>query len=209
MSSSPAPQVPSSPAAHSTKPAPDLASFPSSDELAQMISETASGNATEFARLYAATSARIYGLVLRVLCCPDQAAEVTQEVYLQVWRQASRFDPARGHSMSWLTVMAHRRAVDRVRTVCASTTRDDAFATDHAAQEFDEVWEDVARRSEAATVREALNGLSALQRQAIVLTYFGGHTASRAAALLDVPVGTVKTRIRDGMINLRRSMAPA
>lgn len=178
------------------------------DHLASMIKDIAEGDATAFDQLYTETSARIYGLVLRVLRCPDQAAEVTQEVYLQVWRTADRFDPERSRSTVWLSMLAHRRAVDRVRSVQAARVRDGVFA-ERCDRAYDEVWEDVVIRSEAAHIRTALLGLSTVQRESLVLTYFGGHTAGTVAAMLQVPVGTVKTRIRDGLINLRRNLAPA
>lgn len=178
------------------------------DPLADVLKDVATGDPAAFAQLYAETNPRIHGLVLRILRCPDQAAEVTQEVYLQVWRTADRFDPERSRPMVWLTMLAHRRAVDRVRSVQASRVRDGVFA-DRTDRAYDEVWEHVVVRSEAAHVRTALLGLSTVQRESLMMTYFGGHTTTAVASMLGVPVGTVKTRIRDGLINLRRSLTPA
>lgn len=172
-----------------------------------MIRDIAAGDTAAFTQLYTATSPRIYGLVLRILRCPDQAAEVTQEIYLQVWRLAARYDPTRAGPTAWLTMLAHRRAVDRVRSVEAARARDTAFA-DGPGRTFDEVWEDVAARSEAAHVRTAMLELSAIQRESLVLAYFGGHTVATVATMLGLPVGTVKTRIRDGLIKLRRTLTP-
>lgn len=165
------------------------------------------GNADGFAAFYDETSARVYGVVLRVVRDPAQAEEVTQEVYLQIWRQAKRYDSARGSAVSWLMTIAHRRAVDRVRNVEASRRRDQ---TDHArccrVGLDDETSETVLRLDEARMVREALSALSVEQRRAIELAYFGGHTHTEVARPLDIPLGTAKSQIRDGLIKLRLSV---
>lgn len=176
--------------------------------LAAILAEIAAGDSTRFPQFYAATHPTVSRAVRRVLLCPEQSAEVTQEVYLQVWLQADRFDPARGAALGWLTTMARRRAVDRVRTAQASVVRDDAYVVDDTTSAVDSVWGDVVRRSDASLLREALNRLSTVQREALVLTYFRGHTSAEVAVLLDRPIGTVKTRLRDGLLNLRRVLVP-
>lgn len=186
-----------------------LASSPGSDErerLADLVSRAARGHESAFADLYDLTSARIYGLVLRVLRSPDHAAEVTQEVYVEVWRKAAHFDAARGGVMAWLTTIAHRRAVDRVRAVSSDTARDDRYGRRNSDPEVDHVWDSVEQRLDVDRVRKGLSSLTEIQREALSLAYFGGYTQTQVARLLDLPVGTVKTRIRDGMIGLRDAL---
>lgn len=174
--------------------------------LADLVSRAARGHESAFAELYDLTSSRIYGLVVRVLRSPDHAAEVTQEVYVEMWRKAAHFDPARGSVMAWMTTMAHRRAVDRVRTVSSDTARDDRYGRRHSDPEVDHVWDSVEQRLDVDRVRKGLSSLTEIQREALSLAYFGGYTQSQVATLLDLPVGTVKTRIRDGLIGLRDAL---
>jgi RNA polymerase sigma-70 factor (ECF subfamily) len=156
--------------------------------------------------VYEATSAKVYGLVLRVLRNPALAEEVAQEAYLEVWRQASRFDPDRGSAQAWILTIAHRRAVDRVRAVEASGRRDVHYEHTTRDAEHDSTAEAVESRMEAVRVRAALQGLTEAQREAIELAYFGGYTYTEVAAMLELPLGTAKTRIRDGLIRLRDTM---
>ena len=186
-----------------------LAPSPGSDErerLADLVSRAARGYEDAFAELYDQTSARIYGLVLRVLRSPDHAAEVTQEVYVEIWRKAAHFDAARGSVMAWLTTIAHRRAVDRVRAVSSDAARDDRYGRRNSDPEVDHVWDSVEQRLDVDRVRKGLSSLTEIQREALSLAYFGGYTQAQVARLLDLPVGTVKTRIRDGMIGLRDAL---
>jgi len=132
-----------------------------------------------------------------------QAAEVVQDVYLEVWQHSARFDPGRSGALPWLLMIAHRRAVDRVRYAQATIVRDDKYAALHTDCPYDSVTEHVLGSIEAQQVRTALAKLTAPQRQAIMLAYFGGHTHAEVATLLGVPLGTAKTRIRDGLIRLR------
>ena len=175
-------------------------------KLTHMLSCSGAARAPAFSELYRATSPRIYGLVLRVLRCPDHAAEVTQEVYLEVWRQAARYDPTRGGVLTWMTTIAHRRAVDRVRTVTKTTARDQRYAISSRLREIDCVWDTVASRADSEEVRRAVSRLSAIQREALLLAYFDGRTRAEIAALLSVPISTVKTRIRDALIALRQDI---
>lgn len=160
-----------------------------------------------FVSIYDETAARVYGVVLRVVRDPAQAEEVTQEVYLEIWRQVARFDPARGSAVAWLMTIAHGKAVDRVRSVEASRRRDLVnCALSHGAGAHDETSETAERLHNARVVRAALSSLSVKQRQAIELAYFDGHSHSTIARLLDIPLGTAKGRIRDGLIQLRHSI---
>ncbi len=172
-------------------------------ELAELLRQVSHGDAEAFARLYDATSARTYGVVWRVLRSADHAAEVTQEVYTEVWRQAARFEESKGSATAWITTMAHRRAVDRVRSVTSEVARDEHYARAEPGREIDHVWEGVAERLDADRVRKGLESLTPIQREALTLAYFGGFTQSQVAERLKVPLGTVKTRIRDGLISLR------
>jgi len=179
----------------------------SSDEasaLAALLRRSARGDADSFARLYDVTSARVYGLVLRVVRDPSQAAEVTQDCYLQVWQQSTRFDAERGSVLSWMLTMAHRRAVDRVRSAQAATERESRYAV-REPREARDVGETVVDVLEAERVRKALGTLTSIQREAIELAYLGGYTHTEVARFLDIPLGTAKTRLRDGLIRLRDS----
>jgi RNA polymerase sigma-70 factor, ECF subfamily len=174
--------------------------------LVDLMTRSARGHEDAFAELYDLTSNRIYAIVLRVLRSPDHAAEVTQEIYVEVWRQSSRYASTKGSVLAWMTTMAHRRAVDRVRSVSSDTARDEKYAFATADREVDHVWEGVAQRLDVDRVRKGMASLTAIQREALTLAYFGGYTQSQVAQLLKLPLGTVKTRIRDGLIGLRDAL---
>lgn len=171
-----------------------------------MITQCARGDDSSFAELYDLTSSRIYGLVLRVLRAPELAGEVTQEVYLEIWQQCARYSRDKGSVLAWMTTIAHRRAVDRVRAERSRMERDHRHAASSASPDFDTVWEGVGRNLDADRVRRALDSLTRIQREALSLAYFGGYTQSQVAQLLGLPLGTVKTRIRDGLIGLRDTL---
>lgn len=177
--------------------------------LAARLAAVAHGDQAAFADLYDATAPRVHGLVLRVLRDRSQAEEVTQEVFLQVWRTAGSFDPDRGSAVSWLLTLAHRRAVDRVRSVVAQSARDDAYESRRTTRPFDVTAEAVEERLEATRVRDALGRLSETQRAAIELAYFEGLTHREVSDRLGVPLGTAKTRIRDGLGKMRDQMGGA
>jgi RNA polymerase sigma-70 factor (ECF subfamily) len=174
--------------------------------LAAQLRSSARGDEQAFAALYDATSARVHGLVLRVIRDPAQAEEVTQEVYLQVWRTAARYDESKGSALSWLMTLAHRRAVDRVRAAEAVSRQDTNFHNNTQAVPHDSTAEAAEASMEARRVRSALSELTPVQREAIELAYVGGYTHTEVATMLDLPVGTAKTRIRDGLIRLRDAM---
>jgi RNA polymerase sigma-70 factor (ECF subfamily) len=144
----------------------------------------------------------VHGIVLSVLRDPAQAEEVTQEVFVELWRLAPRYDENRGSVKTWAATVARRRAIDRVRSEQSARDRLDREAYKRVA-EVDSVVEAVESTLDQARVRRALANLSAAQREAVELAYFGGHTYREVAVLLEVAEGTVKSRIRDGMIHLR------
>jgi RNA polymerase sigma-70 factor (ECF subfamily) len=175
-------------------------------ELAELLRLSARGDEAAFAQLYDATAPRTYGLALRVVRDPAQAQEVTQEAYLEIWRTASRFDQAKGSAISWLMTITHRKAVDRVRSAEASRRRDTTYHDTTQPVPHDSTADAAETRLEARRVRSALTGLTAVQREAITLAYYGGYTHTEVASMLDLPVGTAKTRIRDGLIRLRDAL---
>jgi RNA polymerase sigma-70 factor (ECF subfamily) len=175
-------------------------------QLVDLLERSARGDEQAFAQLYDLTSPRVYGMVLRVIRDAAQAAEVTQDIYLEVWRQSARFDSSRGTVLSWLLMIAHRRAVDRVRSAQSAITRDNRYAELSSERPYDEVSEQVQAGLEAQRVRKVLNDLTDAQREAVSLAYFGGYTHSEVAELLHIPLGTVKTRIRDGLIRMRDAL---
>jgi RNA polymerase sigma-70 factor, ECF subfamily len=172
----------------------------------QRLARIATGDKRAFAELYDATAPRIFGLIRRLLVDPAQAEEVTQEVYLEIWQTAARYKPERGSAVSWMLTMAHRRAVDRIRASQASRDRDSRIGIRDFDREYDQVAEHVEITMEGERVKRAIAGLTELQRQAVELAYFGGLSHSEIAEELHVPVGTIKTRIRDGMIRLRDAL---
>lgn len=172
---------------------------PDLDELLQLV---ATGDEAAFGRFYDVTAPRAFAVVLRVVRDRSLAEDVCQEVFVEAWRKATTYDPARGTASTWLLMLAHRRAVDRVRSVQASRDRDRRVATRNLERCADVVWEDVAEGVERDEVRGALRRLSGLQREAIDLTYFQGLTYREAADQLGKPLGTVKSRIRDGLCRL-------
>ncbi len=175
-------------------------------DLGELLRQSSRGDEAAFAALYDATSSRLYGLVLRVVRDPAQAQEVTQEAFLETWRTASRFDPDRGSAMSWMLTIAHRKAVDRVRSAEAASRRDTSYHQNSHTVAHDTTAESASTVMEGQRVRKALTDLTQAQRSAIELAYFGGYTHTEVATMLDLPVGTAKTRIRDGLIRLRDTM---
>jgi RNA polymerase sigma-70 factor (ECF subfamily) len=162
-----------------------------------------SGDQAAFAHLYDRTSARVLGLVRRVLLDVAQSEEVTQEVFLEIWQSSSRFDPNKGSATSWILTMAHRRAIDRVRSSQSGRDRDVRVGVRDFSREYDDVAERAEIRLENERVVKAMDRLSDVQRQAISLAYYEGLTQTEISDRLSVPLGTVKTRLRDGMIRLR------
>ncbi|GIG69405.1 ECF RNA polymerase sigma factor SigK [Phytomonospora endophytica] len=170
------------------------------DDLLRLV---AKGDEGAFERLYDQVAPRVYGLARRVLRDPAQAEEVAQEALVDVWRLAARFDPARASAISWIMTLTHRRAVDRVRSSQSRTERENRVAAGQGEIPFDDVTEETLGRLERQQLRRCLRTLSELQRESIALAFYGGLTYPQVAATLDVALGTVKTRMRDGLIRLR------
>ncbi len=175
-------------------------------DLADLLRRAGRADEAAFARLYDATAARVFGLALRVVRDPAQAEEVTQDAFLEIWRTAGRFDPRRGSPLGWLLTITHRKAVDRVRSAEASTRRDTTYHHQTQPIEHDTTAEAAEASLDARRVRSALRTLTEVQREAVGLAYFGGYTHTEVASMLDLPVGTAKTRIRDGLIRLRDAL---
>jgi RNA polymerase sigma-70 factor, ECF subfamily len=171
-----------------------------------VLAAVATGDEAAFEVLYDRMSPAVFGLVRRVLRDRAQSEEVTQEVFLEIWRSAPAYDASKGAPKTWVLTMAHRRAVDRVRASQAATDREDRAGRRDVDRPYDAVSEAVEQRLDQEAVRDALDQLSELQRQAVQLAYFGGYTHTEVSALLGVPLGTVKARIRDGLIRLRDVM---
>ncbi|MEV4614937.1 ECF RNA polymerase sigma factor SigK [Kitasatospora sp. NPDC049258] len=172
-----------------------------------LLDLVARGDQDAFAQVYDALAGPVLGLVRRVLRDPAQAEEVAQEVMIEVWRSAARYRPDRGEVMPWVLTIAHRRAVDRVRATQAATDRDRRAAAGSLDPVHDEVADQVERRFEGEQVRRALRQLTYVQRESLVLAYYGGFSQSEIAEILGAPLGTVKTRMRDGLIRLRDPLA--
>ena len=174
--------------------------------LADLLGRCSVGDEEAFEELYSATSARVFGLVLRIVVQHALAEEITQDVFAYVWAEAGRYEPSRGSAVGWILTIAHRRAVDRVRSVAASRTRDDVWTRKVTPEPFDSTAEAAHSSVEAARVRGALGALTLKQRTAIQLAYFHGLTYTEVAAHLGIPHSTAKTRIRDGLRSLANAL---
>ena len=174
------------------------------EPLNDLLLQVADGDRDAYAQLYDAVAPVAFGITRRVLRDRAQAEEVTQEVMLEVWRRAARFDPQRGDATAWVATVAHRRAVDRVRSNRSSRDREQSAGRWEIP--YDPVSEQVADSTERETLSRALLQLTPLQREAIELAYYGGRTYREVAAHLDAPLGTVKTRMRDALLRLRQAL---
>jgi RNA polymerase sigma-70 factor (ECF subfamily) len=155
---------------------------------------------TLFRRLYRS----VYRTALAVIRDPAQAEEVAQEVFMEVWRAAGQFDPAKGSAEAWVLTIARRRAIDRVRSAASAASRDQHHSKIQAS--WDQVSEAVQDILDRERLRYSLDKLTGPQRQVITLAFYGGHTHTEVAAILGIAVGTVKSRIRTGLTRLRESM---
>ncbi len=177
---------------------------PSGPTAEDLLVRVAKGDERAFDALYDRLAGPILGLVRRIVRDAAQSEEVTQEVMVELWRTATRYAPERGSALNWAMTLAHRRAVDRVRSARASTDRE-YKATFEASRSrpFDEVAESVTARWERSQVRRCLTNLTELQRESVLLAYYQGYTYREVAEVLQTPHGTIKTRLRDGLIRLR------
>ncbi|MFF3489647.1 sigma-70 family RNA polymerase sigma factor [Streptomyces sp. NPDC002701] len=172
-------------------------------DLERLLGEVAGGDQDAFGVVYDATVSPVLGVARRVLRDHAQSEEVAQDVLVEVWRTAAHYRPERGTAINWILTLAHRRAVDRVRSVEASSAREHKAALLDHTPEYDEVTEQVEARFEREQVKRCLRTLTDLQRQSVTLAYYRGLTYREVAELLALPLGTVKTRLRDGLIRLR------
>jgi RNA polymerase sigma-70 factor, ECF subfamily len=196
----------------SSAPGPEPGSLQRSNpapDLDATLTRVARGDQAAFELLYDRMAGPVYGLIRKVLRDPAQSEEVAQEVLLEVWRTAARFDAKRGRAASWVLTIAHRRAVDRVRSESAAAEREQRSAAIPDPAPGDEVAETVEASLEAERVRRCLDGLTDLQREAVTLAFYKGYSYPQVAALLDVALGTIKTRIRDGLIRMRDCLGVA
>lgn len=196
-------------AAHVNQPIPFAAGRPGDhpgSDLAEVMQKVARGDKQAFSGLYDALAPLVFGIVLKVVRDRAQAEEVAQEVMIDLWRQAARYRPEAGSVRTWAATVAHRRAVDRVRSAQAASDREQARAAREHTTAFDEVTEQVESRLESEQVRRCLRGLTELQRQAVTLAYYRGLTYREVAEALRTPLPTIKTRMRDGLIRLRDCM---
>lgn len=179
---------------------------PSGRELTDVMQKVAHGDKDAFSVLYDALAPLVFGIVVKVVRDRSQSEEVAQEVMIDLWRQAARYRPGAGSVVTWAATIAHRRAVDRVRSAQAATDREHARAAREHTTAFDEVAEQVETRLESEQVRRCLRGLTELQHQAVTLAYYQGLTYREVAETLRAPLPTIKTRMRDGLIRLRDCM---
>lgn len=176
-------------------------------DLSGLLHAVSQGDQVAFGRLYDQVAPRVFGLALRILRDRSIAEEVTQDVFVQVWRQAGEVDPKRGSPMGWLLTLTHRRAVDRVRSEQSQSDRLHRYESLNATPAYDSTSEEAVGRLEADRVQKALALVGEPHRTTVELAYFGGLTHREVAERMDVPLGTAKTRIRDGLRKLRTQMS--
>ena len=180
-----------------------------SRRVADLLARVAAGDRAAFATLYDHTAATVHGVAERVLRDRELAADVTQDVMIEVWRIAPRFDPERGSALAWIATLARRRAVDRVRSEQAHRDRRERAATRDYQRPYDEVAEAVEGNDDARAVRRCLERLTALQREAVTDAFFGGLSYREVAEQSGAALPTIKSRIRDALHGLRRCLAGA
>jgi len=178
-------------------------------DLDALLRRVARGDAEAFAAFYDATSARVYGLITRVLRDRGYSEETTQEVYLQVWRSAENYDPMSGSALTWVMTLAHRRAVDRVRSEQAAGQRDSRYGAAAIDRPADMVTDSVLASDERRRVAECVGGLTDLQRECIELAYYDGLTYVQVSERLAANLATVKSRMRDALRGLRNCLGVA
>lgn len=171
--------------------------------LDQLLLEAGAGQEESFEELHRRTQARVHAVALRIVRSPELAREVTQETYLEVWQQTDRYCPDRATVIGWITMIARRRAIDRVRSVTRALDQEQRYARGAVVLEEHDHAERVAARLDAARLRPLLAALSPVQREALTLVYLQRRTPQEAATMLDAPLSTLKTRLRDGLQQLR------
>jgi len=177
-----------------------------SSDLDALLRRVANGDRDAFAAVYDLTRTRVYGLVTRVLRDTGYSEETTQEVYLEVWRTASAYDSARGSALAWLLTMAHRRAIDRVRSEQAGTQRESRYGATNVETPSDVVADSAIAGDERRRVTECLGALTDTQRECIELAYYGGLTYVEVSRRLAANLSTIKSRMRDALRGLRNCL---
>ena len=177
-----------------------------SSDLDALLRRVANGDRDAFAAVYDLTRTRVYGLVTRVLRDTGYSEETTQEIYLEVWRTASAYDSARGSALAWLLTMAHRRAIDRVRSEQAGTQRESRYGAANVDTPSDVVADSAIAGDERRRVTECLGALTDTQRECIELAYYGGLTYVEVSRRLAANLSTVKSRMRDALRGLRNCL---
>ncbi len=192
-------------------PTPEAAAPPGGPaDLAQrlgvLLNQIAQGDQAAFAEFYALTSRRVFGMARRVLIDAELSEDATQEVFLQVWQNASKFNPEAGSPLAWLMTISHRRAVDKVRSSQSSTDREAKYGASSQEIDHDSVSDEVSSRLEAEAVVKCLGTLTDTQQESVRLAYYGGLTYREVAEKLNAAVPTIKSRIRDGLIRLKNCL---
>jgi RNA polymerase sigma-70 factor, ECF subfamily len=176
------------------------------DDLDALLRRVAQRDVEAFAAFYDGTRARVFGLVTRVLRDPGYSEETTQDVYLQVWRNADNYNPAAGTPLAWLMTLAHRRAVDRVRSEQAATQRESRYGAANVELPADRVAEAVISIDERRQVTVCLDSLTDAQRECIQLAYYEGLTYVQVSERLAANLATIKSRMRDAIRGLRKCL---
>jgi RNA polymerase sigma-70 factor, ECF subfamily len=174
-------------------------------ELVSLLASVANGDETAFEKLYAATSAKLYGVVLRILRRPELADEVMQEAYLKIWNRAAQFDASRASPITWMVAIARNRAIDLVRKKADVSVEDMPDALELAA----DVPDPLAARERSEDVRRLLDCLGRLepeQRQLVLLAYYDGLSREQLAARFKRPVNTIKTWLRRSLLTVRECL---
>ena len=169
----------------------------------ELLHAIARGDEQALASLYDRYKLILFGLVMRILHSREEAEDVMQELFLQVWKRASDFDEARGRPFTWLVTLARSRAIDRLRSLGARERAATESALGAGPEPSSDAVDDAIRSEQSKIVRQALAELPEEQKQALLLAYFEGLTQTEIATRLGAPLGTVKTRMRSGMIKLR------
>ena len=178
-------------------------------DLEELLRQVGRQDVEAFATFYDQTRARVFGLVTRVLRDPGYSEETTQEIYLQVWRTADSYNAAAGSPLAWLMTLAHRRAVDRVRSEQAASQRESRYGATNVDRPSDQVADSVILRDERRQVADCLESLTDTQREAIQLAYYDGLTYVQVSERLSANLATIKSRMRDAIRGLRRCLGLA
>lgn len=176
------------------------------DPLTLRLQQVAEGDTDAFDDVYDAVSHRVYGIALRVLGDPHQAEEVAQETLIEVWRKSARFDALQGSASAWISTMAHHRAVDRVRSSSSARRRDASWHAERSDNVDDTTFDEASAHAHTSLILTALTTLPPTQRRAVELAYFGGYTYADVSRMMQAPLGTTKTRIRNALRVLRETM---